>query len=70
MTTELAGFVNAVADAVHVRGPDERRWFADWRADFDEAQREGEDETATLLLDALVAFDAWLCANHRPGPQP
>jgi hypothetical protein len=64
VSTGLAGFVDAVAEAVQARGPDERRWFADWRADFDEAQRDGEGETATLLLDALVAFNAWLCANH------
>jgi hypothetical protein len=60
MTSQLAEFVDAVADAVALRGEDEQRWFADWSADFEQAQREGDDETATLLLDTLVAFNAWL----------
>lgn len=60
MTSQLAEFMDAVADAVALHGEDEQRWFADWSADFEQAQREGDHEAATLLLDALVAFNAWL----------
>jgi hypothetical protein len=60
MSSQLARFVDAVAEAVALHGEDEQRWFADWSADFDEAQRDGDHEAATLLVDTLVAFNAWL----------
>jgi hypothetical protein len=67
MSTQLAGFVDAVAELVESRGPYERSWFAKWCADFDEAEREGDDAAGTLLLDALVAFNAWLGREHNVG---
>lgn len=70
MSTQLAGFVDAVAELVESRGPDEQSWFAEWCADFEEARREGDDAAATLLLDALVAFNAWLRREHNQGARP
>jgi hypothetical protein len=67
MSTQFAEFLSGVADLVESLGADEQSWFAEWRADFEEAQREGDDGTMTLLLDALVAFDAWLCRVHVVG---
>jgi hypothetical protein len=67
MSAQLAGFVDAVAELVEAHGPDERSWFAAWCADFEEAGREGDDAAATLLLDALVAFNAWLGGKHSVG---
>jgi hypothetical protein len=70
MSTQLAGFVDAVAELVESRGPDKRSWLAEWCADFEEAGREGDDAATTLLLDALVAFNAWLVGKHNRGARP
>jgi hypothetical protein len=70
MSSQLAGFVEAVGEAVALHGEHEQRWFVDWCADFDEAQREGDDEAATLLLDTLVAFGVWLRSSDHAGARP
>lgn len=36
MTSQLAEFMDAVAEAVALHGEDEQRWFADWSADFED----------------------------------
>lgn len=70
MSVEFSGFVDAVAEFVELHGPDEQHWFADWCADFDDAQRECDNGRVTLLLDALIAFNAWLCDHGRNGARP
>jgi hypothetical protein len=70
MSSQLAGVVDAVAEAVALHGEDEQRWLADWCADFEQAQREGDHEAAKLLLDALVAFGAWLRSSDHAGARP
>ena len=70
MSTELSGCVDHVAELVGLRGPDERRCFADWSADFDDARCGGVNGSVTLLLDALVAFNAWLCGHGHKGARP
>jgi hypothetical protein len=71
MSSQLRNFVDSVEELVALHGDDEQRWFVDWCAEFDDAQREGDHEAATLLLDTLVAFNAWLCShgNAAAGPR-
>lgn len=62
--TDAAGLISDVADRVGRRGSVEREWFADWSEEFAAASVGGDEDECQLLLDALVAFDAWQRCQH------
>lgn len=66
--TELAGYIQEVAERASGRGDDEREWFEGWLAEFTEATENMDDEASALLVDVLVAWDRWL-SSRNPIPR-
>lgn len=57
-------FIAAAGERIASRGRQERRWYEGWRNDYDGAVAAGDDDACELLLDVLVAFDAFQGSKH------
>jgi hypothetical protein len=60
--------IHDVVDKVSRRGVDVQEWVASWSLEFAQASEAGDEDSCELMLDTLVAFDAWL-SSKNPVPR-
>lgn len=62
---DITEFIAAAAERIANRGRQERHWVGSWQAEYEQSCTVCDDDACELLLDALVAFDAFQ-AQKRP----
>lgn len=63
--SDRAGLIASAGERIGARRPQERDWFASWEADYHGAAAAGDEDGCELLLDVLVAYDAFQ-STQRP----